>query len=88
MAISLRSIKVLMHNTVPGRKISDDAARLLKIHLERKAEELTIQASRIHERENAIRQQIGDRPKVRLSPKHVKMAIDGKFAGGDGNAES
>jgi hypothetical protein len=88
MTISLRSIKVLMHNTVPGRKIADDAARLLKIYLERKAEELTIQASRIHDGENVMRRQIGDRPKVRLSPKHIKMAIEGKFAGGDGNAES
>jgi hypothetical protein len=76
-----------MHRTVPGRKISDDAARLLKIHLERKAEELTIQASRIHDRENAMRREVGDRPKVRLSPKHVKMAIEGKFAGGDQNGE-
>jgi len=78
---------MLMHSTVPGRKIADDAARLLKIHLEREAEKLTLQASRIHERENAMRREIGDRPKVRLSPKHIKMAIEGKFAGGDQNAE-
>lgn len=87
MTISLRSIKVLMHNTVPGGKISEDSARLLKVYLERRAEELTIQASRIHERENAMRQQIGERSKVRLSPKHIKMAIDGKFAGEKANDE-
>jgi hypothetical protein len=51
----------------------------LKIELERRAESITVQASRIHDRENAMRRQIGERPKVRLSPKHVKMAIEGKF---------
>lgn len=71
---------MLMHNIVPGGKISDDAAILLKVFLERKAEELTIQASRIHERENQMRDQLGERHKVILSPKHLKMAIDGKFA--------
>jgi hypothetical protein len=76
-----------MHNTVPGRKISDDAARLLKIHLERKAEELTIQASRIHEKENQMRDQLGEKHKVILSPRHLKMAIEGKFAGGDQKGE-
>lgn len=85
MTISLRSIKVLMHNTVPGGKISEEAARLLKIFLERKAEELTIQASRIHERENMMRDQLGERHKVILSPRHVKMAIDGKFSSSQGD---
>ena len=80
MTISLRSIKLLMHNTVPGRKVSEDAARLLKVFLERKAEELTIQASRIHDRENQMRDVLGEEHKVILSPKHLKMAIDGKFA--------
>jgi len=80
MTISLRSIKILMHNTVPGGKISEDAARLLKAFLERKAEELTIQASRIHERENQMRGQLGEKHKVILSPRHLKMAIDGKFS--------
>jgi hypothetical protein len=50
-----------MHNIVPGGKISDDAAILLKVFLERKAEELTIQASRIHERENLMRDQLGEK---------------------------
>jgi len=79
MTISLRSIKTLMHSIVPG-KISEDAARLLKVYLERKAEELTIQASRIHQRENLMRDQVGVRHKEILSPKHIKMAIDGKFS--------
>ena len=85
MTISLRSIKLLMHIAIPGQKISEDAARLLKIFLERKAEELAIQASRIHERENAMRREIGERPRVRLATKHIKMAIDGKFCGDKAN---
>ena len=87
MTISLRSIKVLMHNTVPGGKISEDSARLLKVYLERRAEELTIQASRIHERENQMRDQLGERHKVILSPRHVKMAIDGKFSSSQGDRD-
>jgi hypothetical protein len=86
MTISLRSIKVLMHNIVPGRKVSEDAARLLKVFLERKAEELTIQASRIHDRENQMRDQLGEVHKVILSPKHLKMAIDGKFSSSQGDS--
>jgi hypothetical protein len=69
-----------MHRTVPGRKISDDAARLLKVYLERKAEEVTIQAERIHDKENQMRDQLGEEHKVILSPRHLKMAIDGKFS--------
>lgn len=80
MTISLRSIRLLMQKTVPGRKISEDAARLLKIHLERVAEGITVQASRIHDRENRLRDEIGDRHKVILSRQHLKMAIDGKYA--------
>jgi len=80
MTISLRSVKTLMRNALPGRKISEDAVGLLKVYLERKAEELTIQASRIHERENRMRDELGDRHKVILSSRHVKMAIDGKFS--------
>lgn len=79
MTISLRSVKLLMRSTVPGRKVSEDAIRLLKVFLERKAEELTVQASRIQARENDMRVQIGERQKVVLSARHVKMAIDGKY---------
>jgi hypothetical protein len=70
---------MLIHNTVPGRKVSEDAVLLLKVYLERKAVWMITQASSIHDRENDMRREIGERPKVRLSPKHIKMAIDGKF---------
>jgi len=79
MTLSVRSIMHLMHMNAPDVSISRDAALLLKIELERRAESITVQASRIHDRENVMRRQIGERPKVRLSPKHVKLAIEGKF---------
>jgi hypothetical protein len=80
MGISLRSVKQKMRETVPGQKISEDAVRLLKVYLERRAEELTVRASRIHQRENLMRDQLGEHHKVILSPRHVKMAIEGKFS--------
>ena len=79
MTFSLNGIKQLMRRTIPGKKVSDDAARLLKVYLERKAEDLTIHAARIHDRENTLRSQLGERQKVILSPRHMRMAIDGKY---------
>ncbi|HEX9907372.1 MAG TPA: hypothetical protein VGB78_02755 [Thermoplasmata archaeon] len=80
MTISVRSIKTLMEKALPGRKVSYKAAQLLKLYLEGKAEELAVHASRVHDRENAMRTEIGDREKVFLSKQHMKMAIDGKFS--------
>lgn len=60
-------------------RISEDAASLLRVYLERKAEDLTQLASRIHDRENAMRDELGERHKLTLTPEHIKMAIDGKF---------
>ena len=80
MTISLRSVKMLMHDVVPGIKISEDAVRVLKVYLERKGEELTIHASRIREKENEMRDQLGERHKKILSTRHLTMAIDGKFS--------
>jgi len=87
MTLSVRSIMRLMHMKAPNTPISHDAALLLKIELERRAENITVQASQIRDRENAMRRQMGERPKVRLAPRHIRMAIDKKFAGGDGNGE-
>ena len=81
MTISLRSVKMLMHSTSPGRKISADAARLLKVYIERRAKEITIHASRIHDAENSMCDQIGARRKKVLALRHIKMAIDGKYPG-------
>ena len=79
MTISLRSIKTLMHAVCPGRKISADAARLLKIYLEKRAEDIAVHASRIHDAENSMCDQVGARRKKILAPRHIKMAIDGKY---------
>jgi len=82
MGLSLRSIKVLMREAVPGIPISDEAARLLKLHLETVGRTLAEQGSQILGRENEMRQQIGERRRSRLSPKHLRMAIDGKLISG------
>lgn len=79
MTISLRSIKMLMHSVSPGRKISADAARLLKVYIEKRAKEVAAHASRIHDAENSMCDQIGARRKKTLSPRHIKMAIEGKY---------
>ena len=81
MTLSVRSIMRLFHLKAPGRNISQDSALLLKVYLEREAEAVISKASAIHDKENALRKQMGERPKVRLSPKHVRMAIEGKFIG-------
>ena len=81
MTLSTRSLMELAHLKAPERDISRDAITLLKLHLERVAEAILSKASSIHDKENAMRKVVGERPKVRLSPKHIKMAIEGKFAG-------
>jgi len=83
MTISLRSIARLMHAKVQGRRISGDAVLMLKMHLEGRAEKLTEQAARIHDRENTMRKQIGERPKKLLAPRHMIAAIEGKFLEGE-----
>jgi len=77
--LSFRSVERLIRNTISGVSISKDAIRLMKLHLENVGKDLALHASRIHARENDMRKQIGERKKARLSPKHVKMAIDGKY---------
>jgi len=75
-----------MQNIAPETPISDEAARVLKTHLEGYGKVLAERASKIHQGENALRQQIGERLKKRLSPKHMRMAIDGKFAEAGGKS--
>lgn len=79
LTISLRSIKMLMQSAAPEIPISDEAAKMLKVHLEEHGHSLAEQASRIQQRENELRKTIGERLKKRLSAKHMRMAIDGKF---------
>ena len=79
MTISLRSVKMLMHTVCPGRKVSADAARLLKVYIEKRGREIALHASKIHDAENAMCDQIGARRKKTLALRHIKMAIDGKY---------
>lgn len=57
---------------------------MLALHLEAQARIIAEQASRIHSGENVVRKSIGERIKKRLSAKHMRMAIDGKFADSEG----
>jgi hypothetical protein len=79
MTISLRSVKTLMHSTVPGRKISKDAVLMLKMHLESKAEQLTEKAIRAYDSENLMRKKLGEREKKLIAPRHMIAAIEGRF---------
>jgi len=84
MTLSKRSVTKLMHAKAPReRRFSKNAVLMLKMHLEYIAEQLTEQAVRIHDRENAMRKQIGERPKKLLAPRHMISAIEGKFAEGE-----
>ena len=83
MTLSMRSVARLMHAKAPDRKLSKDAVLMLKMHLEGRAEKLTEQAARIHDRENTMRKQIGERPKKLLAPRHMIAAIEGKFLEGE-----
>ena len=79
MSISLRSIRLLMQEVLPDKKISEDAVRMVRIHLEREVKGLTAFAAEVHKRENEFRRAIGDPPKVILSNRHMDMAIQGKM---------
>ena len=79
MSISLRSIREKMRETLPGQKISEDAVRMLRIHVEREIVKLTHHANAVHDGENEMRKQIGERSKVILSARHMKMAIQGRL---------
>ena len=79
--LSTRSVKMLIQKACPETPISDEAVRILVLHIEEHGRAIAEQASRIHHRENELRKSIGERVKRRLSPKHMRMAIDGKFEG-------
>lgn len=79
MTISFRSVKLLMEKAIPGRRISDASVKLLRVYLERRAEELSIHAARIHDRENSMRDELGEAHKATLTADHLRMALEGKF---------
>lgn len=79
MRISLRSIKNIIQDQTQKKRISKMAVRVLQEHLEGVAKEMAKHASRIHDRENTVRAQVGERKKVVLAEKHFRMALEGKF---------
>lgn len=84
MTISIRSIRILFGQKAPERRVERAAVEVLKSHLENEAAAIVVRASSIHDRENFLRAQLGERRKARLTAKHVKMAIEGKFQGRGG----
>lgn len=71
----------------PGRKVEAQAIHLLKSSLEQTARFIILRAAQQHDHENTVRRQIGDRPRVRLSAKHIRIALGVESGPGqDGHA--
>lgn len=84
MTISLRSIRMLFGEKAPERKVERTAVEVLRAYIENEAAAIVLRASSIHDRENFLRAQLGERKKVRLAARHVRMAIEGKLREQDG----
>jgi hypothetical protein len=85
MTISIRSIRVLFGQKAPDRKIERAAVEVLRSHLENRANSIAVRASSVHDGENFLRAQLGERRKARLTAKHVRMAIESKLQGKGGD---
>ena len=81
MTISRRSVKKLMTDAQPSMEISEKAVIQLRDYLEQVGKRTVTHASKIHEEENRMRAQIGDRPRKRLSQRSLRMAIENKYPG-------
>jgi hypothetical protein len=75
MTLSQRGIRRLVAERLPNRKVSEDAILALKSSLEQTAAYLLDRAAQAHDNENRTRRQIGERPRARLSAKHMRMAL-------------
>ena len=77
----------MVADKLPGRRVSEDAVLMLKSSLEQTAIYILNRAAQAHDHENIVRKQIGERPRVRLSAKHVKVALGAESEyGQDGHA--
>ncbi len=85
MSIFHRSIWKLFGQKAPARKVERTAVEVLRTHLENEAASIVVRASSIHDRENFLRAQLGERRKARLTARHVRMAIEGRFEGKGGD---
>ena len=79
MSIGLRSVKAIMREVTDNKRLAKGAIELLTRHIEGIARGHVLHASRIHDRENSLRAQIGERKKVILTEKHVKKALEGQY---------
>ena len=79
MSLSLRSVRETMREVLPDEKFSQDAVRELKAYVEREIERVTRVAHARHERENQVRAEIDERPRVMLSGKDMRKAIKGDW---------
>jgi histone H3/H4 len=73
--LSLRSIRRVVAERLPKRKVSEDAMLALKSSLEQTAYFVLDRAAQAHDHENVVRKQIGERPRVRLNAKHIRTAL-------------
>jgi hypothetical protein len=60
---------------LPHRKVEKAAVQALKASLDQTATYLLDRAAQAHDHENIVRRQIGERPRVRLSVKHIRIAL-------------
>jgi len=73
--LSQRGLRRMVAEKLPGRRVSEDAILSLKASLDQTAYYILTRAAEAHDQENVVREQIGARPKVRLSSKHIRIAL-------------
>ena len=86
MGFSERSIRRIIAERFPERKVSEDAVLALKPSLEQTVNFILDRAAQAHDHENVVRKQIGEHPRVRLSDKHIKIALGVDTEQGNGHA--
>jgi len=86
MVISKRSIRRMIAERLPGRKVSDDAVLTLKSSLEQTVNFVLDRAAQALDHENVVRKQIGEHPRVRLTAKHIRIALGVDTEQGNGHA--
>ena len=70
-----RTVRRLVAERLPNRKVSEDAILALKSSLEQTAYFVLDRAAQVHDHENVVRKQIGESPRVRLNARHIRIAL-------------
>lgn len=73
--LSERRIRQLMAEKLGKRKVDRSAVVAFKQSLEQTSSFVLDRAAQAHDHENVVRRQIGERPRVRLSAKHIRIAL-------------